>query len=54
MRLNVKDYLQDSIWVDNFPTVLCLFVTKLGWVDALCWPPQYSGVKGHVSRSKVK
>ena len=22
-------------------------------VDALCWPPQYSGVKGHVSRSKV-
>ena len=23
-------------------------------IDALCWPPQYSGVKGHVSRSKVK
>ena len=23
-------------------------------VDALCWPPQFSGVKGHVSRSKFK
>ena len=23
-------------------------------VDALCWPPSYSGVKGHISRSKVK
>ena len=23
-------------------------------VDALCWPPQYSGVKGHASRSNVK
>ena len=29
MRSNVKVYLQDSVTVDNFPTI-CLFVTKLG------------------------